>query len=445
MGPGEREWAGETKAAVRVRVPERRQVAMVVQCPDDLVAAQHPVRMVMALVERLDLSRFAEAIQAREGVAGRDATDPRLLVALWLYACIRGIGSARELARRCEESAAFRWLCGGVTVNHRLLSDFRGDHGAALDELFTQVIASLVDKELVSVSRVSQDGVRVRVSAGAGSFRREERLRKLLAESKRHVEELRWQLENPEYSGGLSTKQRAARERAAQEKQQRLEQAIAQLPELKRKQAQAAQKAGGGKRGQKIRETEPRVSTSDAEARRMKMPNGGFNPACNVQLATDTESRAIVGVEVSYEGSDSAGLSEPMREQVEERSGRAVEQHLLDGGYLRLTDIEQAHEQGVELFVPPKPAKDLRRRGRELEPKPGDSEAVLAWKRRMASAEGKEIYRQRAATSETVNADLRSYRGLTQLTVRGLSKIKCVALWCALAYNVMHFGATLLQ
>src|SRR6266700_4275362 len=145
---------------------------MVVQCPEDLVPTQHPVRMVMALVERLDLSRFAEPIKAREGVAGRDATDPRLLVGLWLYGCIRGIGSARELARRCEESAPFGWLCGGVSVNHRLLSDFRSDHGAALDELFTQVIASLVDKELVSVSRVSQDGVRVRVSAGAGSFRR---------------------------------------------------------------------------------------------------------------------------------------------------------------------------------------------------------------------------------------------------------------------------------
>ncbi len=444
MSECEREWAGETKATVRLRVPERRQMAMVVECPDDLVPAGHAVRMVMALVETLDLSRFSEPIKAREGVAGRDATDPRLLVALWLYGCIRGIGSARELARRCEESAAFGWLCGGVTVNHRLLSDFRGDHGAALDELFTQVIASLVDKEVVVVSRVSQDGVRVRVSAGAGSFRREERLQKLLAESKQHVEELRRQLENPEYSAGLSSKQRAARERAAQEKQQRLEQAIAQLPELKRKQAEAAQKAGKGKSGQKIRETELRVSTSDAEARRMKMPNGGFNPACNVQLATDTESRAIVGVEVSYEGSDSAGLSEPMREQVEQRSGGKVKQQLLDGGYLRIADIEQAHEQGVELFVPPKPARQLHRRGRELEPKPGDSEAVLVWKRRMASAEGKEIYRQRAATSETVNADLRSYRGLTQLTVRGLSKIKCVALWCALAYNVMHFGAALL-
>ena len=436
--------AREAKPAVRLRVPERRQMTMVVQCPDDLVPAEHRVRMVMALVETLDVSRFADPIKARDGVAGRDATDPRLLVGLWLYACIRGIGSARELARRCEESAAFRWLCGGVTVNHRLLSDFRGDHGAALDELFTQVIASLVDKELVGVSRVSQDGVRVRVSAGAGSFRREERLQKLLAESKQHVEELQRQLENPESSAALSSRQRAARRRAAKEKQQRLEQAIAQLPELQQKQAEAARKAGQGKRGQKIREKEPRVSTSDAEARVLKMPNGGFNPACNVQLATDTKSRAIVGVEVSYEGSDSSGLSQPMRAQVEQRSGGKVEQHLLDGGYLRIADIEQAHEQGVELLVPPKPARQPHRRGRELEPKPRDSEAMLAWKRRMASEEGQEIYRQRAATSETVNADLRSYRGLTQLTVRGLDKAKCVALWCALAYNVMHFGKALL-
>src|ERR1017187_8321188 len=161
--------AQEAKAAVRLRTPERRQVALVVQCPDDLVGPTHPVRRVMVVVEKLDLARFCEPIQAREGVAGRDATDPELLVALWLYGCIRGIGSARELARRCEESGPFRWLCGGVGVNHRMLSDFRTDHGPALEQLFTQVIASLVDQELVSVSRVSQDGVRVRVRAGAAS------------------------------------------------------------------------------------------------------------------------------------------------------------------------------------------------------------------------------------------------------------------------------------
>lgn len=440
--------AGETaqavKPAVRLRTPERRQIEMVVRCPDDLVSATHPVRMVLAVVEKLDCSRFCEPIKARAGLAGRDSTDPQLLVALWLYACIRGIGSARELARRCQESAPFQWLCGGVGVNHRLLSDFRTDHAAALDELFTQVIASLVERDLVKVSRVSQDGVRVRVNAGASSFRREERLQELLQKAKEHVEELRRQVDTPEYAA-LAARQKAARQRAVEEKQQRLEQAIEQLPELKQKQAEAEQRAGQGKYGQKVRERQPRVSTTDPEARRMKMPNGGFNPAVNVQLATDTQSRAILGVEVTNQGSDSTGLSEPMRQQVEERSGQKVEQHLLDGGYLRTDDIEEAHAQGVELFLPPKPAKNLQNRGRELEPKRGDSAAILAWKQRMASEAGKEVYKERAATSETVNADLRSYRGLTQITVRGLAKAKCVALWCALAYNVMHFATALLS
>ena len=175
------------------------------------------------------------------------------------------------------------------------------------------------------------------------------------------------------------------------------------------------------------------------------MPNGGFNPAVNVQLATDNESRAIVAVAVTNEGVDSVGLSEPMRQQVEQRSGRKVDQHLIDGGYMRKDDIERAHGQRVELFLPPKSAKNPRNRGHELEAKRGDSEAVLAWKQRMASEVGKEIYKERAATSETVNADLRTYRGLTPFTVRGLDKIKCVTLWCALAYNIMHFGAVLVS
>jgi transposase len=416
---------------------------MIIECIDDLVSAEHSVRMVQAVVEKLDLSRFHESIKARQGQAGRDATDPQLLVALWLYACIRGIGSARELARRCEDSAAFRWLCGGVTVNHRLLSDFRTDHGAALDALFTQVIASLVDKDVVRVSRVSQDGVRVRVGAGAGSFRSEERLGKLLDEAREHVAQLHAQVDSPEYAA-LSARKRAACKRAATERLVRLEQAVAQLPELKQKHAEAERRAGLGKQGEKVRARKPRVSTTDAEARVMKMPNGGFNPAVNVQLASDTESRAILGVQVTSEGSDSAGLSEPMRQQVEQRSGGKVEQHLLDGGYLRTADIEQAEADGVALFMPPKTAKSPANRGRELEPKRGDSLAVLAWKRRMSSEAGKQIYKQRAATSETVNADLRSHRGLGQITVRGLARAQCVALWCALAYNIMHFSAALL-
>ena len=442
---GNSESAFGQKGAVRLRKPERRQLSMVAQCADDLVKAFHPVRTVMAVVEKLDVSGFCEPIRAREGIAGRDATDPRLLVGLWLYGCVRGIGSARELARRCEESAPFRWLCGGVSVNHRLLSDFRTDHADALDGVFTQVLVSLVDKKLVHVSRISQDGVRIRVSAGGSSFRREERLQQLLVQAQQQVLELRKQLESPAQSAAMTARQKAARQRAAESRQHRLEQAIAQLPELKQKQAEAAARAGQGKCGEQIRAIQPRVSTTDAATRVMKMANGGYSPGVNMQLATDTESRVIVAVEVSNEGSDSAGLSEPMRQQVEKRTGGKVKQHLVDGGYLRTEDIVQAHEQGVELFVPPKPARNPQNRGRELDSKPGDSEAIKAWKQRMASEEGKEIYKERAATSETVNADLRTYRGLVPLTVRGLEKITCVALWCALAHNLMHFGNALLS
>lgn len=428
------------QSPVRLRSSQRGQMELVPRCLDDLVPPQHAVRPMAEVVEHLDLSAFEQPIQAREGVAGRDATDPKLLVALWLYACVRGIGSARELARQCQENRAFLWLLGGVTVNHRLRSDFRSDHGEALDQLLTQVIAALVDQGVVKVSRLSQDGVRVRVGAGASSFRREQRLEKLLEEAQQHVRALREELDSPAVRAQLTARQRAARKRAARDQQERMERAMAQLPELKRRQEEAAQRAGQGRRGQKIRDKQPRVSTTDAEARVMKMPNGGYNPAVNVQLATDTGSRAIVGVEVSNEGSDSAGLSAPLREQVEERTGQSVKEHLLDGGYLRIQDLEQAHAQGVALYVPPKPARNPQRRGRELEAKPQDSEAVRAWKQRMGSTEGKQIYRQRAATSETVNAELRSWRGLSRITVRGLAKARCVALWSALAYNITHFA-----
>lgn len=367
--------AGSIQSALRLRRPNRRQMQMLMQCPDQLVGPEHPVRNILKFVQSMDLSAFCQPIRAREGQAGQSATDPELLISLWLYGCIGGIGSARELARRCgpeEGSRPFLWLCGGVTVNHHLLSDFRVEHADALDELFTRVVALLVEKGIVKVKRVSQDGVRVRGGAGAGSFRREASLEKLLEKAKLHVAELRKQLDDPAYSGGLLAQKKAARQRAAREKQKRLEQAIGELPELKRRQELAASNAGNGKRGRKIRDKELRVSTTDAEARVMKMPNGGFNPAVNVQLATDTESRAIVGVEVNNEGSDSAGLSEPMRRQVEDRTGRKVDQHLLDGGYLSVRDIEAAHEQETELFVPPKPARGPGTRGRELEPKPGD-------------------------------------------------------------------------
>jgi transposase len=426
--------------AVRLRQPDRAQMQMVVQCPDDLILQDHQARVIWRVCQSQDIADFCQPIKAREGASGRDATSPTLLMALWLYATTCGVGSARELARLCKESKPYIWLCGGVSINHHTLSDFRVDHGDALDALFTRILATLVDKELVTVDRISQDGMRTRACAGASSFRREERLEKLLEQAARHVQELRALVDDPEKSAGLSARQKAAQTRAARERQERIEDAINRLPDLKKKQAKLAEQKS---RKEKEKLKEPRASTTDAEATVMKMANGGFNPAVNIQFATDTQSRAIVGVAVIGEGNDHH-QSEPMRQQVQDRTGRKVHEHLVDGGFLVMEEIESAATAGVTIYVPPKAPRDKSKRGTEFLPKPQESEALGDWRQRMGTEQGKEIYKQRASTSETVNADIRTHRGLDRLLVRGLKKAKCIALWCALAYNIMHFATALM-
>jgi transposase len=410
---------------------------------DGLVPDDHPVRTVWAVTGALDLSAFYTGIRSVAGKAGRDATDPRLLVALWLHATTEGIGSARELARRSRESDPYKWLCGGVSLNHHTLSDFRVAHGEALDALFTQVLAKLCDQGLVKVYRISQDGTRVRACAGSKTFRRRGRLGILLGQATKHVASLRKQLEAPAFSGGLSAKQIAARKRAARERQARIEAAMAELPALEARQAERAKTVSKKDReAGKIKP--PRVSTTDPQARVMKMPDGGYRPAVNVQLACDTQSRAIVGVAVTNEGVDT-NQDEPMRRQVEERMGQTVEEHLVDGGYLKLENVETAAADEVRMYVPPKPPRNKALRGNEYEPRPDDSETIRQWRQRMGSEEGQTIYRQRASTVETVNADLKTHRGLGPLTVRGLDKALCIALWSALAYNLMHFSHAILS
>ena len=427
--------------APRLRLPNRSQVEWKCVDPDALVPADHPVRTTWAVAAAMDLSDLLRSIKARDGVCGRDATDPRLLVALWLYATVRGVGSARELDRLCRESKPYAWLCGGVTVNYHLLADFRVGHAGVLDRLLTAAVASLVKQGLVTVRRISQDGTRVRACAGASSFRRKSRLSDLLKSAEEQVADTKALLADPARSAGLSAKRKAAKARAARGRKERIEQAVAALPALEKKRAKLAGKVAGKDKAEKLKE--PRASTTDADARVMKMANGGFNPALNVQFAVDTGSRAVVGVDVTSEGNDHH-LSEPMRRQVEQRTGREVAEHLVDGGYLVKEEVERAAGEGVTLFVPPKPPRNRGERGSEYEPMPGESDVLAAWRARMGSDEGKAIYKERAATSETVNADFREHRGLDRLRVRGLGKARCVALWLALAYNVTHFAAALL-
>lgn len=313
-------------------------------------------------------------------------------------------------------------------MNYHTLNDFRVGHEQALDELLTHVLAALVAKDVVKVSRISQDGRRVRASAGTSSFHREATLRRHLAEARAYVEELKHQ---PEEEPGESARQRAARERAAREKHERLEQALAILPEL-----QAAR--NNPRNSKKDRAKPVRVSSTDPESRRMKMGDGGTRPAYNLQIAADAESRAIVGVEVVNTPADQ-NQSEPLRKQVEQRTGRKVKEHLVDQGYVDMDMIERAHRAGVAMYAPLPLGKD----GQPVTVSRWDTEGTAAWRERMQTEAAKTVYRQRPSISELVNAETKCRFGLRAFAVRGLHKVRCVALWAALAYNVMHFAEVL--
>ena len=417
--------------APRLRVPERDQLAWHYGSLDDLLPADHPVRLLWQVVGTLDLAAFHAPILAREHGAGRDATAPRLLVCLWLYASLENVFSGRDLAALCESHVAYRWLCGGVSLNYHTLNDFRVGHGAALDDLFTQVLGRLLQANLVQVRRITQDGVRIRASAGSGSFKRKEKLEVCLAEARAHLADLE-RLRQAEPTA--QARSLAAQEAQAQDRLDRVQRAVVAWQQIEaNKQAHQSNTA---------KRTAPsRASVTDPDARKMKMANGGFNPAYNVQVASDPASRAIVEVQVSNGGGD-AVLSEPMREQIAQRTGQAVGEQILDGGYASQEAVNRATAQGVVVYVP---VPELQHEGlQRFVPRPKDSAAVAAWRVRMGTPEAQAIYKLRAQTAETINADVRTWRGLGRFLVRGLAKVQCVALWAALTYNLMHFGRVLL-
>jgi transposase len=388
----------------------------------------HPARSVWEYVEGLDLSPLHERVKAVERRPGRSPIDPQILFALWLYATLRGVGSARELDRRCNPQTGevpFQWICGGVSVNHHTLSDFRTQHVELLDKLLTDSVAVLMQEELVTLDRVAQDGMKVRASAGAASFRRRPTLEEHLADARAQVEALKAELAAD--PAAANRRQQAARERAARERAERLQRALEQLPDV------AAKKKASEKE-------KARVSTTDPEARVMKMADGGFRPAYNVQLATDTGSQIITGVDVTNSGGDQGKLA-PMVEQHDERYGQTPDEALVDGGFVKKDDITKvsAPEGITKVYAPVMESKkeDVDPHA----PRKGDTPAVAEWRARMATDEAKEIYKERAATAECVNAIARN-RGLQQFGVRGSPKVKAVILWYVLAHN-LNRAATL--
>jgi hypothetical protein len=349
-----------------------------------------------------------------------------LLLALWLYATSDGVGSARALGRLCESHDAYRWLLGGVSVNYHTLADFRVGHGELLDRLLTENVATLCACGLIDLGKLAQDGVRIRAGAGASSYRRRARLEDHLARAREVVEQLKREVDDdPEAS---NRRIRAARQRAARERVERVEAAIETLGKVE---AQRERRMKTNRK-QTEKQKEPRASTTDPEVRIIKMADGGFRPAVNVQVVTVEAEQIVVAVEPSTVGSD-RGLMQPMLEKVRECLGGLPARHLADGGFTAAADIEWAHREGVAVYCPPTKSKN----GSDpFQPRPNDGPGVLAWRSRMASEEGKAQYRRRAI-SECIHARWRNWN-LIRLNVRGHGKVAAVMLWHALANNILQ-------
>lgn len=411
--------------APRLREPKRDQIELRAVDIESLIGADHPARVIWAYVEGLDLSELEDRIKARDARPGHPATSPRLMLALWLVATSDGVGSARALERLCDSHDVYRWLCGGVSVNHHTLADFRVGCADLLDRLLAQHLVALTKAGLVDLDTLAQDGVRIRASAGAASFRRDATLDRLLATAEAVVEELKREVDT--HPDASNQRIKAAKERAARERNERVKAAQEALEEIKQQRQDREEKRGNGKKPK-----EPRASTTDADARVMKMADGGFRPGYNVQVASAAGEQIVVAIEVGNNGSD-RGLMRPMLERLRARNGHFPRSHLADGGFCSAQDIEWAHAEGLDVYCPPTKSKH----GTDpYLPRRDDGPGILAWRARMGSQAGKARYKPRSIC-ECIHARWRNW-DLRQVTVRGIEKVRAAVLWHALTNNILQ-------
>jgi len=473
-------------AAKRFRPIDRSQITMRPIDVEKLVAEDHPVRAIWAMVSKLDMSRLEASVKAVEGGKGRSHWDPRLLAAIWIYGYSEGINSARELARMSAYEPGLQWLTGLEEVNYHTLADFRVENKEAQEDIFTQMMGLLRAEGLTDLKRVMQDGTKIKAQASGNSFRRADTIREhlKLAEEQVHA------MGDPN-SEELSQQVIKARQRAVREKKERLELALHELEEIEKARTNS--------------EKAPRVSESDPEARVMKQSDGGFAPSYNVQICTEASNKVIVAVETTQAGTDYDELVHGM-EAVQANTGQTPEEMVVDGGYIKNANVEEAAERGVDLIGPvavSNPEASLKKRGvspdfypdkfrydeqtntcicpaektlrfqrtsrrdgrsehqysakaadcakcpfrNQCCPKTSarmiirkeDSEAVKAFRAKMQTEEAKQIYRSRAEIAETPNAWIKAKFGLRQFRLRGLRKVGIEAVWACLTYNVRQW------
>jgi transposase len=406
----------------KVREPQRAQSSFHFEMPEDLIPEEHPARLLWTLLGQFDLSPFLAQTESAEGVAGRAVLSPRMKLTLWLYAISDGVGSAREIAERIKSDLAYRWIVGDLTIGHHALSAFRAAHTEAFDTLFTEVVSQLLHRGLIDLAVMGQDGTRVRAAASAPSFRSWGSLLECRQQAALHLKAVLAQADDPE----LSHAQRARRVAAAKDFQQRVEEAIAACKEQREAHPESV----------------ARGSTTDADARVMKMADGGFRPAYNVQYAVVGDKmggpRTIVSVRVSTIGSDQGSLM-PMVAQVEQRLRALPEALIADSGHAKHEDIAMVMACGIKPIVSP-PRSPKGATGTSVNRAP----AIEQWRAQMTSEESKDLKRQRGALSELVNAQQKGNQGVTQVLVRGATKVLNVMILGAISTNLLQHATSLL-
>ncbi len=481
----------------RLAAVNRRQLVMRTMDVELLIEEDHPARSIWELVGRLDLSRYYAEIAAVEGRAGREHTDPQVLISLWLYAYSRGISSAREMAGRCEYEPAFQWLCALEPVSHRTLSGFRSDHQAALDDLFVQVVGMLSAEGLITLERVTLDGTKIKANAGGNTFRRKETLAAHLQLAR---EQVRLMEEQAAAEEQMARRQVAARRRAARERRSRLEAAVREVERMQQEKKDDRDSFVA------------RASGTDPEAHVMRNGEGGTVPSYNLQLLTDTTHGLIVNVEATADAVDHGQLG-PALDRCAETLGRLPEQVVADGDYTNHASVAAAancgvdfygswqeswkpgerdaqgrsaaflasafpydaekdcftcpaektlthraiqnREHGIRIHVyrPPREAcRTCALRSQCAPPKARpawvrsisrseEPAATAAFKAKMGTAEAQQIYAQRSRIAEFPHAWIKERCGLRQFRCRGRLKATIEATWAALSYNLTRWFA----
>jgi transposase len=458
---------------------------------DRLIEEDHRARKIWRVVEQLDLSRFASEVRAVEGVAGRPSHSPQVLAAVWIYAFSKGLHSAREIERQMRYEPGLRWLTGLNPINHHTLSDFRAGQGEALRELFEQVLAMLSMKGLLTLKRVTVDGTKIRADVGKKSFTKRDKIEAHLALARQHLDEL----ERQERDEHLTQRQQSARRRAAREREQRLQEALAEIERLR-----AAKKDD--------KEKEPQASSSDPEAAFMRLHDGGLAPAYNVQVAVDGAHGLIADIAVVNDPQDGQQMV-PAMERLKQRWGQYPPQALADGAYTNLESLLEMHERGIdyystwtgrnanaagrgkqrhedyerdqfgfdearnamicpqgqrlpyhhrtekkgrELFVYQAAAEDCRRcaarrqccpdlnlnNGGRSVSFPLYDAAIEAFDEKMQREESQAIYKKRAPLAEFPNAWIKTKLKLRRFATRGLERVHCEAIWAAMTFNLQR-------